>query len=656
MKLRILIVTASISLFFLAIPQTAPAQKNGEAQFVILDNSYNPTIGFSHNKADKQGCAFLVSKTLMDHEEALALRVAHVHERTFIGRLSLQESGWLYITTSRIIFNVEGGDKSHAFELPRTALDDNPAVIEDDRFAGLRIRLKERLQPSNSKEQKFNVYISGEKKCDVESRPYMIFVVRAVNDFKAAVAEFDQLTASLKQSSRMKFTIKPIAPIGKSSNPSAASAGAGESNKNEPQDSFDPPNPYNSVELKPPFSSGLGEGRGGGIRPATPEEMLKLFENPKDAKEFYAKAFAYYELRNYDMAIVNFDKALELDPQQASGYLGRGLVFSLKKDYDRAIADLDRAIQLKPMTDAYFLRGEAFLAKGEYDRAIADYDKVLELDPQRVGVYLQRAGAHYQKGDYDRVVSDVDKIIQQNPTATAYSLRALTYSTKGDYNQAIADYSKAIQLDPKEKDVLFFRGDAHYRVGDYERAITDFDSAIELNPNDSNSYKSRGMAYSHKGNHDRAIADFDRAIQLSPQDAEAYMSRGIAYARKNDIDRAFLDFDKAVQLSPANDVAYYNRGRAYFFKSDHQRAIADFDKAIQLNPNHRNAYHDRGFTYASKGDYPRAIADYSEAIRLKPDSRAYQNRAAAYERSGNKEKAKADMDKVAELEKQIGKP
>ncbi len=656
--MKILIITASISLLFLAMPQTAQAQKDGGAQFVILDNSYNPTVGFSTSKVEKQRCAFLVSKTLMDHEEALAVRVAHVHEPTFFGHATLEENGWLYITTSRIIFVVEAGDKSHGFELPRTTLDDKPAITEDGRFSGLKIRLRQKLQPSNSKEQKFNIYISGERKCDVDSGPYTKFVARAVNNFKDAMAEFEQLTASLKQSSRMKFSSRPIAPIGKSTNPVAASASAGESIKNQPQNPFEPPNPYNSVELKGPSYTGEGKKIFGGIGPANPtaEQILKFLENPKTSKEFFGKALAYYELRNYDMAIANFDKGLELAPQEASGYLGRGLVFNTKKDYDRAIADFGKAIQLEPTTDAYFLRGEAFLAKGEYDPAIADYDKVLQLDPQRVRTYLQRAGAHYHKGDSDRAISDVDKLIQVAPTATAYSLRGLAYSTRGDYEQAIADYTRAIQLDPEEKDILFFRGDAYFRTGDYERAISDFDNAIKLNPNDTHSYRVRGMAYSHKGDHDRALADLDRVIQLSPQDAEAYISRGIAHARKNDIDRAFLDFDKAVQQSPANDIAYYNRGRAYFFKGDHQRAIADFDKAIQLNPNQRNAYHDRGFTYASKGDYTRAIADYSEAIRLRPDVRAFNNRAAAYEQSGDKDKAQADRDKAAELEKQSAKP
>jgi tetratricopeptide (TPR) repeat protein len=49
--------------------------------------------------------------------------------------------------------------------------------------------------------------------------------------------------------------------------------------------------------------------------------------------------------------------------------------------------------------------------------------------------------------------------------------------------------------------------------------------------------------------------------------------------------------------------------------------------------------------------------NYSEAIRLKPDFIwAYKNRANAYEMIGDRAKAKADRDKVVELEQQKAVP
>src|SRR6516165_4910804 len=71
----------------------------------------------------------------------------------------------------------------------------------------------------------------------------------------------------------------------------------------------------------------------------------------------------------------------ESDDDLATAYNNRGLAYDGKEEHDRAIADFDRAIELNPDDAvAYDNRGYVYDAKGDQDRAIADYDKSIELD------------------------------------------------------------------------------------------------------------------------------------------------------------------------------------------------------------------------------------------------------------------------------------
>ena len=73
-----------------------------------------------------------------NEEEALAIRVAHYHHKSEVweskppnynpGSDYLPEQGWLYITSSRIVFTVDKGDPSHAFEVKRTDLKTKPVT------------------------------------------------------------------------------------------------------------------------------------------------------------------------------------------------------------------------------------------------------------------------------------------------------------------------------------------------------------------------------------------------------------------------------------------------------------------------------------------------------------------------------------------------
>ena len=72
-----------------------------------------------------------------------------------------------------------------------------------------------------------------------------------------------------------------------------------------------------------------------------------------------------------------------------------------KKEYDPAIADYTRAIQLDPgFAKVYNNRGLAWCAKTEYDRAIADYDEAIRLDPGYATAYHNRGYAWDEMGEY----------------------------------------------------------------------------------------------------------------------------------------------------------------------------------------------------------------------------------------------------------------
>jgi tetratricopeptide (TPR) repeat protein len=86
------------------------------------------------------------------------------------------------------------------------------------------------------------------------------------------------------------------------------------------------------------------------------------------------RGLAYGASGYYDLAITDFDKAIEINPKYADAYANRGGAYLGKRDYDRAIADLNKAIELDPkLSPAYYRRGNAHLAKGDQDRAIAEY-------------------------------------------------------------------------------------------------------------------------------------------------------------------------------------------------------------------------------------------------------------------------------------------
>ncbi len=77
--------------------------------------------------------------------------------------------------------------------------------------------------------------------------------------------------------------------------------------------------------------------------------------------------------------------------EQAKIFLSDGIAKIYKSEFKEAIIDFDKAIELQPdLFEAYFYRGNAHLNLKELEKAITNYDKAIELNPNYVDAYVNR--------------------------------------------------------------------------------------------------------------------------------------------------------------------------------------------------------------------------------------------------------------------------
>ena len=279
----------------------------------------------------------------------------------------------------------------------------------------------------------------------------------------------------------------------------------------------------------------------------------------------------------YDVAISDYDKAIELKPNYADAYYNRGNAYNVKDEHSLAIKNYNKTIQINSKhAGAYNNRGSIHSEKGDYDRAIEDYIKAIELNPNSAEIYHNRGMAYERRGDYDLAIKDSTKAIKLKlDFVDAYHNRGMAYSKKGNYKHAIKDYNKAIELNPNSDITYYNRGNVYDDIGDYDRAIKDYTKAIELKPDLASAYINRGNAYSNISDCDRAIKDYTKAIELKPDLASAYNNRGVAYGKKDEIDFAIKDYTKAIELNSNRDVTYYNRGIVRLHLQEWEKAKTD---------------------------------------------------------------------------------
>jgi tetratricopeptide (TPR) repeat protein len=239
-----------------------------------------------------------------------------------------------------------------------------------------------------------------------------------------------------------------------------------------------------------------------------------------------------------------------------------------KKDYQGAMQDANKAIEIDPdSSQAYLNRGRAYLKLNDYQKAIADFNRAIKLKPENSIAYNGRGVSKAGLKDYQGAIADYNQAIQINKNwgslglAFAYNNRGVSKDNLKDNQGAIADYNQAIKLKPDYADAHYNRGFilAH-DLNQYQQALSDFDLVIRLNPKSAGAYAERGNIYYQEGEIQKAIEDYTQAITISPEYSQAYYNRGIAYYKKKKPNLALNDFEQAARLfHDQNDHVNYQR-------------------------------------------------------------------------------------------------
>ena len=202
----------------------------------------------------------------------------------------------------------------------------------------------------------------------------------------------------------------------------------------------------------------------------------------KGADKVIEEALALNKQGNYDEALELLNQAAELYPDNQFIFVNRGNIYNDHfRDYEAAIVDYNRTIELNPKFSwPYMNRALAYGRLKRWEDAIADYGRAIELDQNYADAYNGRAWSYCKIGKFEEALPDVNKALELKPNeANYFDTRADVYVGLKRYDEAISDMEKALKLLPQGW-VFYHRGEIYKLMGDNAKAQADFDKAKQL--------------------------------------------------------------------------------------------------------------------------------------------------------------------------------
>jgi len=167
---------------------------------------------------------------------------------------------------------------------------------------------------------------------------------------------------------------------------------------------------------------------------------------PKETGPHYSLGY-YYQHRDPDRAIVEYKKALELNPDHWNAHNQIGYLYLDRKNYEKAIEHFQKYVSLNP-NDANPLDSlaEAYYRMGRLDEAIAKYKEALKIKPDFFQTLRSLSYVFSLKENYAQALESINQCINLASSSgyksTGYLLRALYYFWTGQMEKSLLDLKK----------------------------------------------------------------------------------------------------------------------------------------------------------------------------------------------------------------------
>ena len=202
------------------------------------------------------------------------------------------------------------------------------------------------------------------------------------------------------------------------------------------------------------------------------------------ANAHYQLGMSYLNDNNMQPAFVEFQKALEFNPNDKDIHNTIGIIYLTKlQDYPKAIKHFQEALKIdKTFSEAANNLGSAYASMGKFNDAIESYKMAL-TNPQykNAAMALINMGmVYYKLSKYDEAINAYKEALKRfSDIYQPYYGLALCYNAKGQYSDASAAMMRAIDLDPlykgnKEKAIEDLKEQKLKAKGDPEKDISDY--------------------------------------------------------------------------------------------------------------------------------------------------------------------------------------
>lgn len=329
------------------------------------------------------------------------------------------------------------------------------------------------------------------------------------------------------------------------------------------------------------------------------EEAAKDFQkaikkNPNQADYYIEYGMTLISLAKYEEAIKEFDSVYRksstsiVKENNKRALRGKGIAYYMMKEYDKALVEFEKSIDMdvlpKLNVDILFYVGSAYSKLGSYQKAADTYTLIIKQG-KYAQAYGGRAACYQNMDQYEESLSDLDRAISIKPKNYEYYFDKYNlFKVYGKDAEAKKVLKEASKLKAKSKEEEYSLSKILFFQGDYKTAQKKLEQSLLDGMEEANYYI--GEIYRIKKDDQKALQYYEKYIQSGKVTfGDVYNQAAMCLMKTEEYKKALKYLERGIGISDKISSKILKKNQIIIYEH-----IGDFKKADKLMKSYLEEY------------------------------------------------------------------
>ncbi len=327
----------------------------------------------------------------------------------------------------------------------------------------------------------------------------------------------------------------------------------------------------------------------------------------------------YLSLDSATAALVAFTKYSEDVPNDVRGYIGKGDAYSKQNLNPMAIMQFEKALELDSTnTEALYKLANIYIKERQYTDAGRVYVRILQLDPTNTKARLELAELYYRAKLWGPTAATLKEYVekQKNPEERYIQMYLEALYNGRFYKDAFSVAENFIKKQTDNPIALRALARGYYDQKSFQKSIDTYNKLKKIDTLKIEDYRLLSYNYRQLKKDSLAVEALIEALALDSTDSDLLGDIGSSLMNMRKWSAAAYYLERRVQIDTAAVAGYINLASCLMQLEQYDKAIFYLKKAVELNPHYPPTYLNIGFSYSGKKDFLESRKWFEKAVKV----------------------------------------